>query len=155
MPQTCRGAAVEIEKSASSTSEDNCSPPPVPVGKWPNRKAQAATPIASKSNKPSTSRATSEAGGKRNQTSKWNQASRDADAQPQPLIPVDWSTKPSEPCAADEADESAGAANPPANHAGREGKQPSLNMTLTLILSVSLDDTALQANKVNCECLLV
>jgi hypothetical protein len=128
MPETCRGAAAEIEKSALSASEDNGSPPPVPVGRWSNRKAQAATPIALKSNKPSTSRATSEAGGKRNQTSKRNQASRDADAQPQPLIPVERSTEPSEKLhAADEADESAGAANPPANHAEREGRQPSLN----------------------------
>jgi hypothetical protein len=111
-----------IEKSALSASEDNGSPPPVPVGRRSNRKARTATPIASKSNKPSTSRATSEAGGKR------NQASRDADAQPQPSIPVERSTEPSEnPHAADEADESAGAANPLANHAEREGRQPSLN----------------------------
>jgi hypothetical protein len=125
MPQTRRGAAAVIEKSASSASEDNGSPPPVPVGRRSNRKARAATPIASKS---STSRATSEAGGKRNQTGKRNQASRDADAQPQPSIPVERSTEPSEnPQAADEADVSAGAANPPANHAEREGRQPSLN----------------------------
>lgn len=127
MPQTRRGAATEIEKSASSASEDNGSPPPAPVGRRSNRKAQAATPIASKSNKPSTtSRATSEAGGKQNQTGKRNQASRDADAQPQPSTPVERSTEPSEnPHAADEADKSAGAANPPANHAEREGRQPS------------------------------
>jgi hypothetical protein len=73
-------------------------------------------------------RATSEAGGKQNQTRKQNQASRDADAQPQPLIPVEQSTEPSEKLhAADKADESAGAMNPPANHAERENKQLSLN----------------------------